>query len=41
MIFDLTIIGFGVIGVETLDGIKKILLKQVILIVLMDLLKMK
>ena len=28
MIFDLTIIGFGVIGVETLDGIKKILLKK-------------
>ncbi len=28
MLFDLTIIGFGVIGVETLDGIKKNLLKK-------------
>ena len=28
MLFDLTIIGFGVIGVETLYGIKKILLQR-------------
>ena len=28
MLFDLAIIGFGVIGVETLNGIKKILLKR-------------
>ena len=28
MLFDLTIIGFGVIGVETLTGIKKILLQK-------------
>ena len=28
MLFDLVIIGFGVIGVETLYGIKKILLKN-------------
>ena len=28
MLFDLTIIGFGVIGVETLHGIKKTLLKK-------------
>jgi hypothetical protein len=28
MLFDLTIIGFGVIGVQTLNGIKKILVKR-------------
>ena len=28
MLFDLTIIGFGVIGVETLHGLKKILIKK-------------
>ena len=28
MLFDLVIIGFGVIGVETLYGIKKVLLKK-------------
>ena len=28
MLFDFTIIGFGVIGTETLNGVKKILLKK-------------
>ena len=28
MLFDFTIVGFGVIGVETLHGIKKNLLKK-------------
>ena len=28
MLFDLTIVGFGVIGVETLHGIKKNLLEK-------------
>ena len=28
MLFDLAIIGFGVIGVETLCGIKKVLLQR-------------
>ena len=28
MLFDFTIIGFGVIGAETLHGIKKTLLKK-------------
>ena len=28
MLFDFTIIGFGVIGTETLNGIKKVLLKK-------------
>ena len=28
MLFDLTIIGFGVIGAQTLNGIKKILIKK-------------
>ena len=29
MLFDFTIIGFGVIGAETLHGIKKTLLKKI------------
>ena len=28
MLFDFTIIGFGVIGTETLNGVKKVLLKK-------------